>query len=291
MSVLLLGTGGFLGSRLAAHYAAKGEKTFSLSFRPSGKEAFLTECAELLAAEKPRAVINAGASQSSKDDPGALEDLISSNVLLPSMLASLILTHTPQTYLINFGTSWQFGEQGEPSPFNAYAASKAAAEAFIDHFALAGLKAATLHLYDTYGPGDPRGKIVNLITHALVSRTELPMSPGGQLIDLVHIDDVLAAVDATLVALEASQGGVHYRFAVRSGRPVRILDVLELLRQAADIESIDFIKPGVYPYRARERFGLFADTPTPPGWSARIDLAEGLKGVLETHRNTAAPGR
>lgn len=284
MTTIIIGAGGFLGSALCKHFSKDDQRVVSISFRPDNRKVFLTEFAAVLDREKPSAVINAGASQTGKDDPAALAELVDSNVYLPAVLGSLILSRSPQTLLINFGTSWQIGDKGESSPFNAYAAAKAAAEPFFDHFAQSGLKVATLRLYDTYGPGDKRNKVVNLIADALVSRTQLPMSSGGQIIDLVHIDDVISAVDATLKLLAHAESCVHHVFSVRSGKPVSILDVLALLKRAAGVENADFIKPGVYPYRKRERFALFADTQTPPNWKPSIDIYDGLKAVLESRR-------
>ena len=287
MTTVVIGAGGFLGSALHKHFSTNEGPAIAISYRPDTSETFFAEFTAALVSQRPSVVLNAGASQTGKDDPTALAELVASNVHLPAALGSLILAHSPQTRLINFGTSWQIGEHGESSPFNAYAASKAAAEPFLDHFALSGLKAATLRLYDTYGPGDHRNKVVNLIADAINSISPLSMSAGGQMIDLVHIDDVLSAVDVTLELLAREPNGVHRVYAVRSGKPVRITDVLALLITASGLENADFIKPGVYPYRKRERFSLFSDTPTPPGWSPRVELVDGLSAMLVARRPTS----
>jgi nucleoside-diphosphate-sugar epimerase len=229
-------------------------------------------------------VINASASQSGKDDPASLKELLFSNVLLPTTLATLMRRHVPEACLINFGSSWQIGQAGESSPFNAYAASKAAVEPFFDHFALDGLRIATLRVYDTYGPNDPRNKVINLIADALITRQELPMSPGGQMIDLIHIDDVVAGVEATIEFLAKQKKGTHKIFALRSGQPVTIMHIVTLLKQAAGVVEAPFIKLGVYPYRERERFSLFANTTSPPGWHPRIELTAGLPQTFQARR-------
>ncbi len=284
MATIVIGATSFLGAALCKWLSMKGEPVLPMSFRPQYKELFLTKFTKALVAEKPLAVINAGASQTGDDNPEALAELIDSNVYLPAVLGTLILEHSADTRLINFGTSWQIGKNGESSPFNAYAAAKSAVEPFLDHFAQSGLRVATLRLYDTYGPEDKRRKVVNLIADAINSRSVLFMSSGNQLIDLVHVDDVISAVDVTLTQLIRAQEGVHYIYSVRSGKPIKILDVLSILLAAANLERADFIKLGVYSYRNRERFELYADTPTPPGWSAHIDLIEGLKALLQERR-------
>jgi nucleoside-diphosphate-sugar epimerase len=157
MTVLLTGSGGFLGSRLRLHYECIGVRVLTVSFRPERRADFFEEAARLLADERPAAVINCGACQAGGDDPATLSDLLASNVHCPAGLASLIVQHSPATALVTFGTHWQ-----TPLPFNAYAASKSACEPFLDHFAQSGLRCATLRLSDVYGPGDPRRKLVNL---------------------------------------------------------------------------------------------------------------------------------
>lgn len=285
MTTIVVGASGFLGSALVNRLSGRGEGVATLSYRPERRSEIMAHFEGLLKELKPQAVINAGASQNGKDDPAALDELVDSNVFFPAAIASLIRTHSPDTCFITFGTSWQIGESGASEPFNAYAASKSATEAFLDHFALDGLRAATLRLYDTYGPGDKRNKIVNLIADALIARKELSMSAGGQMIDLVYIDDVLAAIEATLALLRKASGGVHDVYSVRSGRPVTILELLDIMKRAAGVDEADFIKPGIYPYRKRERFALYPGTPVPPGWAPSVSIEAGAIRVIEDRRN------
>lgn len=287
MTVVVIGAGGFLGSHLVSHFAGRGERVLPLSYRPERHRAFLDAFLEILRAGPPAAVLYAGGSQNGRDDAAALEELSLSNVVLPAAIAALLRDHAPGCCLVTYGTSWQTGEQGGEEPFNAYAASKTAAEAFLRHYALDGVRSATLRLYDTYGPGDRRGKVVNLIADAIARRSDLPMSAGGQVVELVHVRDVLSATDATLAVLRAGVPGRHLVYSVRSGQPLRILDIVATMLRLAGLGSADFIRPGVYPYRRRERFALFADTPAPPGWNPVVPLEEGLRDLIEERRRMA----
>lgn len=284
MTLLVMGASGFLGAALVSHFQALDEEVVQLSFRPSDRTGFLSQLKSTIKKHRPRGIINAGASQNAEDSPAALEDLIFSNVFLPAVLAKYICDNSLDACLINFGTSWQIGEDGVSAPFNAYAASKSAAEPFLDHFALDGLRVATLRLYDTYGPNDARNKVVNLIVDAMIGKHQLPMSSGEQVIDLIHIDDAVAAVETVLNLLWKEQTGVHKVYAVRSGETVTLRDIVTLLKKAAGIEDADFIKFGVYPYRSRERFELYAGTHDVPGWSPRISLETGLAQMLDVRR-------
>lgn len=290
MSVIVIGAGGFLGGHLAAHFAAQGETVVPLRYRPDQHDAFLAAFAAHLDAQAPRAVIHAGAAQTPRDDPDSLRDLTLSNVLLPAAIASLLRRHAPECCLLTFGTSWQVGEDGAPEPFNAYAATKSAVEPLLDHFALDGLRVATLRLHDTYGPGDRRTKVINLVADAIARQSDLAMSAGGQVVDLVHVRDVIDATAATLDDLRRTAPGRLVVHAVRSGRPITIRDLTTLMLQLAGIETAPFIRPGVHPYRARERFAIDRRLGTPPGWSPRVALEDGLRELIAERRALAAGG-
>ena len=280
MNVLILGASGFLGSSLSRHYQSKGNNVFKASYRVEQHSESIISIEKIISSGNLDLVINASASQLSKDDPDSLISLVNSNVVMPAILASLIKKHCPRIPLINFGTSWQIDESGKGVPFNAYAASKTAAEPFFGHFAQDGLKIATLRLYDTYGPRDGRNKIINLIADSLINHTLLEMSAGMQAVDFVYIEDVIAAVEMVYRYLIDTPNGTHEIFSIRSGRVVTVLDLLRIVKEAVGLDSTPWIIPGVYPYRERERFVLFDETRTVPGWNARVILEEGVRKVL-----------
>jgi nucleoside-diphosphate-sugar epimerase len=287
-TVLITGGNGFLGRSLKDAFIASGLEVVCVSFRGDGVDHLITQTRELLTSGTLHAVINVGASQTTKDDMLALRELMQSNVFVPALLARELREALPKMRvpLVTFGSSWQINAVGAEEPFNAYAASKTAADAFLRHYALDGQPIATLRLYDTYGPGDTRNKVVNLIVDAFIRMQELPMSPGGQLIDLVHINDVCRAVFRVIEILTDSHIPGHRTYSVRSGRPVKIT---ELIHTVADVMGrldvvASIIKPGVYPYRKRERFQLDPDLDPIPGWAPLISLKEGIESLILDRR-------
>jgi nucleoside-diphosphate-sugar epimerase len=279
MRALVLGANGFLGSHLQAYLSERGSDVRIISYRPDKQQEFLDSLRDLLEKFSPDVVYNAGASQDGGDDPTALNELISSNILLPSMLAWAIKRRLPTSALVCFGSSWQYDENGASNPFNAYAASKSASECMLDHYYQDGVRIASLRLYDTYGPQDPRRKIVNLIADALIKKQPLDMSPGDQAVDLVHINDVLSAIDRVTEILRNERHGCHYRYSVRSGTTVTIKELVRIMMEISGLHEASFIRLGVRDYRKRERFIQYS-APTPPGWSAKIALGEGLTELM-----------
>ena len=100
------------------------------------------------------------------------------------------------------------------------------------------------------------------------------MSPGEQMIDLVHIDDVVAAF---LIAAERILNGqvtAHEHYGVCSGDA---LSLRELVGKIQEVLGKPLpIKWGGRPYRAREVFRLWKG-PLLPNWNPKITLAAGLE--------------
>jgi CDP-paratose synthetase len=285
--VLVIGAAGFLGRALVSGLKNGEYEVVAASYRGGDYYTMLGQLRALCQSSDLRAVVNAGACQSTKDDIEGLKDLVNSNVFVPACIASeLRNAKVGAIPLINFGSSWQIGTHGGAEPFNAYAATKTAAEAFMDHFAQDGLAITTLRLYDTYGAGDSRNKIVNLIIDAFIESEKLEMSGGEQFIDLVHIDDVVKGVIQLISEPHLSRVGFHDIYSVRSGSPIQVIELVKriatLMGRTEQIGSI--IKLGALPYRKRERFTLYQDTSLLPGWEPSVKLDEGLKGLIEDRR-------
>ena len=65
-----------------------------------------------------------------------------------------------------------------------------------------GFTGITLKLFDTYGETDTRPKLINFLNKFADEETELNMSPGEQMLNLVHIDDVCSAFEVAFNLLE-----------------------------------------------------------------------------------------
>jgi len=208
-----------------------------------------------------------------------IRGLVEANVLFGTqVLEAMTRHHVP--YLVNTGTSWQHF-LGQPyNPVNLYAATKQAFEDILAFFVQSGsLTAITLKLFDTYGAGDPRRKLFTLLREAAGSQQPLAMSPGEQLINLVHVDDVARAF---LVAADRLFSGLvagHAVYTVSSGNPIRLRELVALYERVGGVPIP--VAWGNRPYRQREVMQPWSTGETLPGWDARIGLAEGIRSVLE----------
>ena len=278
MKIILIGSNGFLGANIKARFSRK-HQVKTLSFRPEQKAEFTLKFKKLLLSYQPEVVINVGASQNMEDGVDDIAELIDSNILLPNILASQIQNYSSNTSLITFGTSWE-RSQNEYSPFNAYAASKSACVRLLEHFALNGVKICNLKLFDVYGPNDDRNKVLNLISGAINENKCINMSGGKQVINLVHIKDVLNAIE---VAIQLTMNKNHssvLNYSIGGEEPLLLKEVGSLMCKIAGVNIDNIISFGYYPYRTRERFEIEPFNPV-PGWKCKITLRKGLAELIQ----------
>lgn len=177
--------------------------------------------------------------------------------------------------LINTGTSWQHYHTNEYNPVNLYAATKQAFESLIKYYTEAeNIRCITLKLFDTYGESDTRPKLINLLHKFADENKELNMSPGEQILDLVHVDDVVRAF------VKAYEYLVEHRtkyeeFGVGSRKPIQLKDLIDKFELVTG-KKLNIIWGG-RSYRKREVMKLWDAYEPLPGWNVEINLEEGLQ--------------
>lgn len=86
------------------------------------------------------------------------------------------------------------------------------------------LKVVTLALSDTYGPNDLRPKILNLLRQVAIKNQPFSMSPGGQLMNLVHVEDVARAYQIAAERFIESADAIHERYSVTAEKSIELRD-------------------------------------------------------------------
>lgn len=208
-----------------------------------------------------------------------IERLVQSNLLFGVQLAEA-MTLQGVTKLINTGTSWQHYEKEDYNPVCLYAATKQAFEDMLKFYVEASeLKVITLKLFDTYGPDDPRPKLFTLLRKVAEEQTELAMSPGEQLIDLVYIDDVIDGyLQAARRLLDNKVSGME-EYAISSGNPISLKELVVLYSKI--VKKPMPINWSGRPYRPREVMVPWNKGKRLLGWKPKISIEDGLKDFLE----------
>ena len=228
---------------------------------------------------RPNVVFHLASLFLSQHETKDIEPLIQSNLLFGSQLLEAMRANNINN-LINTGTSWQHYSNESYNPVCLYAATKQAFEAIIEYYIQAcNFKVITLKLFDTYGPNDHRPKLIAMLNNAEKNNQPLDMSNGEQLIDLVHIDDV---VDAFLMAahrLLENQIFCHEMFAISSGNPIPLKQLVQLYIKATG-KNIQ-VNWGARPYRMREVMDTWRSGARLEGWGPKIDLEKGMRLILK----------
>lgn len=205
-------------------------------------------------------------------EPADVGPLVDSNVAFPTRVAEA-LGERPELVFVNTGSAWQHVDGKRYSPAALYAATKQAFQDVLRFYAEASrFRVVDVALFDTYGPRDPRPKLLSVMRSAQAEGETLLMPPGEQLIDLVYIDDVVEALLAA--AATRPRRGTVAEYEVRSGRALTLRDLFAVVERVTG-------KPvpavwGVRPYRRKEMLKpWWRDRPV-PRWTAQVDLEEGI---------------
>ncbi|MBT7545408.1 MAG: NAD-dependent epimerase/dehydratase family protein [Kordiimonadaceae bacterium] len=230
---------------------------------------------KIIAKSKPIIVFHLASLFLSGHMPRDIVPLINSNVKFSTQLLEA-MNESGIKNIVNTGTSWQHFENNAGSPVNLYAATKQAFESILQYYIEANFfKVITLKLFDTYGPDDPRPKLFHLLEKISKTQEPLAMSPGEQLIDIVHVDDVINAFMIAAERLLTLQVTNHDRYAVSSGDPISLKKLVSIYEKETNIKLS--IQWGGRPYRDREVMTSWSRGEIMPGWAPKVSLSNGIK--------------
>ena len=209
--------------------------------------------------------------------PNGTQRMVDANLKLGIQLLESMRIHDCK-HLVNTGTFSSYSTNGDPHPLSLYAAMKLAMEQIIDYYShSSGMCAFTLNLCDVYGPKDWRPKLLNLIKEAIETGTPLKLTPGYQLMNFLHVDDVADAFITAADDVLNLAKGQHVKYSVASLEQISVRNLVE------KVQTISGAKlPVVFggkPYRETEIMVPWHGNRL-PNWEPRIDLVTGLRQFL-----------
>ncbi|MGZ6912663.1 MAG: NAD-dependent epimerase/dehydratase family protein [Acidimicrobiia bacterium] len=204
--------------------------------------------------------------------PADIAPMVEANLGFGTALAEAA-ARVPDLRFVNTGTVWQHYDAAAYSPVSLYAATKQAYRDLLVFYAeVEGLAVHTLELMDTYGPGDPRAKLIPFLLRAGAEDTPVEMTDGTQLIDLVHVDDAVGA----LLATAAAPAGPVY--GARGDGAITLRELVERFQAATGL-TLD-VRWGARPARPREMMRPWMTADPPPNWSPQVRLDDGLRALV-----------
>lgn len=215
----------------------------------------------------------------SQHKSGDITDLISSNITLGCHLLEWAMQNKIHN-LINFGSYAQSIDGTNDISQNLYTTTKTAFEKLIEYYVQNfELKCLNLYLYDTYGPGDTRPKLINLIINALLKNEKLGMSPGDQEICYLYIDDVLSAIELAIDTVESLNKNEFKKYGLYNKEVVTVKNLVKLTESTLGKKlNSDF---GFYPYRKNEIMLFKPRYPLLPNWQPKTKLSEGILNIVK----------
>ena len=205
--------------------------------------------------------------------PEDIEPMVTANIGFGTALAEAV-SRLPSCTFVNTGTVWQHYEAREYSPVSLYAATKQAFGDVLRYYEeVSGLPVVTLELTDTYGPGDPRPKLLPILLRAAREGMPLPMTDGTQLIDLLHVDDAASA----LLATAAGTPGATY--GASGGDTCTLRELVTRFESATGL-TVD-VEWGARAARPREMLRPWMIADAPPGWASKVSLDDGMRALVD----------
>jgi nucleoside-diphosphate-sugar epimerase len=289
MRVLIVGSSGFIGSNLVYALEKKGMEVYALSRKSENSKNFNLKKGKiynisLVNYEKLESifletkfdfVVNAATHYSPQENNDFVEKAFMANILLSNYLIYYCLVHNIP--LISLGTYLQEIDHSKIAP-TFYSFSKKNTQSILKSVAKhSDLRYTELLISDTYGPMDPREKILSLIIRSLNGK-ELKTSSGNQIINLVHIDDVCNAIQGLLIGLDSNKIKYNQTFSIRSRTWITLRELSKACEEISGLHAN--IKWGKKAYRGTEIFQVPKMSKIVPFWKPSISLLQGLQGVL-----------
>ncbi len=290
--ILITGVTGYIGSNLARRLVNEYE-VYGLIREPVHLE-YISDIADKLTLlpydgtyesmdsalkeSKPELVYHLATYYTGSHEPDEVTKMLASNIALGMYLLEAMSANGCAN--IVYASSVMVHYRGDAySPANLYAATKQALSDMLEYYADAGfLRSATLIISDTYGPGDHRPKLLNVVKRSLGTGEILSLTDGGQDYDVVYINDVVQAF--VMAGKQLTNGEWKNKcFQIVPDRPLTLRQTVEKLLQIdGSTVRLDW---GTRPAAKREIRKAVRLYPTVPGWRPKVGLEEGLRRILE----------
>jgi len=281
--ILLTGHTGFIGAALFARLQKTHQHIYTLSRRelqdiPGEKKG--ERIRAKMEAIKPDLIIHAATFFSSRHPPlpDSMAPMLEANVFLGNALMQAAVECGCLKFL-NLGSFWEKLAKNDPKFATLYSLQKRhITETLKMYAARSDLHVINLLLCDTYGPNDPRGKILSVLLQKAKTGENIALGSKQQLLSFVHVDDV---VDALILCLEEVMRPVipgYTEYGLRAETLMPMKTVVEEIEALAQKQlNVTWLSDAPQ-YDAQE---LFRNIKVPPGWRQRVDFAEGLQQLLD----------
>jgi nucleoside-diphosphate-sugar epimerase len=284
MRILITGSTGFVGRHLVPEILCKGHDIMEITIDPEVSEKLygmktlkyvITDDQEsfrnTLEQFKPEIAIHLASYLASEDDYNTLQKLINVNVIFFCRLLDA-LKFTGLQHFVNTGTFAEYGEgDGVFDPAYLYSSTKTASRSFLDYYSkVYNFKQVTVVPYTIYVG------VIDLVYDSTKSTIPMDLSPGEQILDFIHIDDVVNFYTSIIERCQYLPGKINFQLGTAIGTNLRQLALL-IEKRSGYRTNINW---GGKPYRPSDVMYAVADISNVDFWKPSINLEKGIELYL-----------
>lgn len=282
MTFVVTGATGFIGSAVVQAVARNGERTLAIS-GPRSTPLFeadnvdwllhdgdLEKMARRVAEVSPKAVVHCANHYVLHHEAKDVDPMIDANIRMGAILLGAL--GDKGTHFVNLSTFFQRQGVGGTKPNSLYAATKQAFAEIVRWFGVhSNIRTCDLMLYDTYGPGDRRKKLIPHLLNMAVSGGTVEIETPDAEMNLCYIDDVVAAI--SLVVIQ----GITGEWSVRATANCRVTDVVSAIEETVNRTVVETFGTG-QPHASPRLDG----PPVLNDWSPVWDLRSGIEACWKS---------
>ena len=294
MNILISGSTGFIGKHLLNVLLSNNKNSIAILVRNIDKVIEInykkliiinitdSDWKKKIKEFNPDIVIHLAAYLTSSDDEASISKLIDGNITFGCHILDA-LKSTNIKYFINTGTSTEYRiNSNEIEPSYLYAATKSAFRNILTYYqSIIKFKIINIIPYSIYGGFDTQKKLIDHIFQSTQNIKPINMSPGEQVLDLIHIVDVVEFYNELIKNIKKIKDNyTELQLGTSIGTTPKKL--------AATIESIlkkkTNINWGGIPYRHRDTMYSVADisrTCSFLKWKPKITLEKGVEMYIK----------
>lgn len=235
--------------------------------------------AEVVEVFKPDVVIHLASYLTSQDDYSALNKLLDSNITFFCRLLDA-LKNIDLKLFVNTGTFAEYYKGDDVfDPAYLYAATKTASRSFLDYYSkVYNFKQTTVVPYTIYGGTDTQKKVIDYIYDSTSSDIPVDMSPGEQVLDFIHIEDVTNFYVEIIGSIDKLP--IKSNFKLGTGEGHTLKNVAELIETISGRKTN--INWGGKAYRLSDVMYAVAEPSKLINWVPVLNLESGIRNYLNT---------
>jgi len=209
-----------------------------------------------------------------------ISELINTNVMFGAILLESMATSKTKR-LISASSHWQYYHSKEYRPSNLYAATKQALSSIQKFYTeFNNLEIVELLIYETYGPGDSRNKVLNILKNSISNSVPIDLSLGEQKLDYVYLDDVVRAFESAITQLFSGEIKPGSAFGIYANKTLSLREIVDFINKKTENKlKVNF---GNRVYRKGEVMYPSYPFPQLPKWKPLISFDKGIDLFLET---------